>query len=237
MTDSVDSPRLAAGTRPLTTALAWLITLLLPVAIVLTAVRLLLAPWFLTFEYNTPNFPADPYGFTQAERLHWSNLSLQYLINDAGIEFVADLRFPDGTPVYNERELSHFLDVKAILGVTLTVWRLSLVALVVLALWAWRAGWMDSYLLGLSRGGWLTVLFIGGIVLFVILSFRILFVAFHNVFFPPGTWTFAFSDTFIRLFPERFWRDIFLYIGGFSLVVGLLVTRFARRKSPPAHRA
>lgn len=230
MTNDEIAPGAAAGTTPLTRLLSWLVALLLPVAIVLTAVRLLLAPWFLTFEYNTPNFPDDPYGFTKEERLHWSNLSVEYLVNDAGIEFVGDLRFPDGTPVFNERELSHFLDVKVILGATLTVWRLALLGLVLLALWAWRGGWMDDYRLGLARGGWLTVLLIGSIIVFVVLSFRVLFVAFHNVFFAPGTWTFSYSDTFIRLFPERFWRDIFLYVGGFSVGVGLLTALFTPRK-------
>lgn len=207
----------------------WLATLLLPIAIVMTAVRLLLAPWFLTFEYNTPNFPADRYGFSYEDRLHWANLSLEYLVNDAGVEFVGGLRFSDGSAVFNERELSHFIDVKKILTAALAVWRGALVGLVLLALWSWRTGRLSAYRLGLARGGWLTTIAIAGIVLFVLLSFNILFVAFHNVFFDPGTWTFDWSDTFIRLFPERFWRDIFLYIGGFSLAAGAAIGYYGGR--------
>ena len=59
-------------------------------------------------------------------------------------------------------------------------------------------------------------------ILFIFLSFGTLFVEFHNVFFSPGTWTFRFSDTLIRLFPERFWRDTFLVVGVISLIGGLL---------------
>jgi integral membrane protein (TIGR01906 family) len=221
----------AGSSKTLYTALAWLVTLLIPLVIVMTGVRLLLFPWFLTFEYNTPNFPADPYGFTKEERLHWANLSMEYLVIDAGVEFVGDLRFPDGSPVFNPRELSHFVDVKVVLTAALTVWRVALILVVLLALWAWRAGWMDTYRLGLARGGWLTAILIGSIILLVIVSFTTLFIAFHNVFFREGTWTFAFSDTFIRLFPERFWRDIFLYLGGFSAVAGALIGRFARPRS------
>jgi uncharacterized membrane protein len=55
----------------------------------------------------------------------------------------------------------------------------------------------------------------------MLLSFGVFFVAFHNVFFEPGTWVFYYSDTLIRLFPERFWRDIFLYVGGFAIISGL----------------
>lgn len=37
---------------------------------------------------------------------------MNYLTNDEGIEFLGDLKFPDGSPVYNERELHHMVDVK-----------------------------------------------------------------------------------------------------------------------------
>jgi uncharacterized membrane protein len=59
------------------------------------------------------------------------------------------------------------------------------------------------------------------------LAFHVIFVAFHNVFFQAGTWQFLFSDTLIRLFPERFWQDTFIALGvlagGGGLLVGLLV--------------
>lgn len=211
------------------TVLGWTVTVLTPIAIVMTAVRLLLAPWFLSFEYATPNFPDDPYGFTLEERLHWSNLSLEYLVNDAGIEFIEALRFPDGTQVFNEREQSHFIDVKVILTVALWIWRIALLLMVLLAVWAWRSGRLDAYLNGLGRGGWLTTMVIAGIIVFVLVSFRVFFVAFHNVFFDAGTWTFYWNDTFIRLFPERFWRDIFIYVGVFSAGVGAVLGYFTRR--------
>lgn len=209
--------------------LSWAVAALMPVAIVMTAVRLLLAPWFLRFEYATPNFPEDPYGFTLEERLHWSSLSLEYLVNDAGIEFIEALRFEDGSPVFNERERAHFIDVKVILTAALWVWRGALLLLALLAFWAWKSERLDAYARGLGRGGWLTAAAIGVIILFVVLSFRVFFVAFHNVFFPPGTWTFNWSDTFIRLFPERFWRDIFIYVGVFSAAVGAALGYFTRR--------
>jgi len=214
----------------LSTALGWLVTLLTPVVLVLTAVRLLMMPAFLTFEYNTPNFPADFYGFSQADRLYWSNIALDYLLNDAGIEFLGDLRFADLSPVYNARELGHMVDVKIALQTALQVWRISLGALVLLAIWAWLGGWIDAYRHGLGRGGWLTAIAIAVIIVFVLLSFGVFFVAFHNVFFEAGTWMFEFSDTLIRLFPERFWRDIFIYVGVLSGGAGLLIAFLLRKK-------
>lgn len=203
--------------------LGWVVSILLIVALALSAVRLMLTPAFPPFEYAMPGFPPDPYGFTKAERLHWAGLAVDYLVNDAGIEFLGDLRFDDGAPVYNQRELKHMLDVKIAIQNTLRAWLGSLAGLVLLALWAWRGGWLDEYQRGLSRGGLLTFGIILLIVTFVVLSFNVLFVAFHNIFFQPGTWMFEWSDTLIRLFPERFWRDIFLYVGGLSGLGGLLI--------------
>jgi uncharacterized membrane protein len=64
----------------------------------------------------------------------------------------------------------------------------------------------------------------------VLLSFNVLFVAFHNVFFQAGTWMFLFSDTLIRLFPERFWRDTFIAVGVLSGGAGLAIAYFLRLK-------
>ena len=213
-------------------ALGWLVTLLTPVVLVLTAVRLLKMPAFLTFEYNTPNFPPDFYGFTQEDRLYWSNIALEYLLNNAGIEFLRDLRFGDGSLVYNQRELGHMVDVKIALQTALTVWRITLAALVLLAIWAWLGGWIDAFQRGLGRGGWLTAIAIAFIILIVLVSFGVFFVAFHNVFFEPGTWMFEFSDTLIRLFPERFWRDIFIYVGILAGGAGMLIGFLLRKRSP-----
>jgi integral membrane protein (TIGR01906 family) len=210
--------------------LGWAVTVLVPLALVLTGVRLLLTPIFVNFEYRTPNFPADPYGFSQAERLYWSQIALDYLLNDEGISFLADLRFENDQPVYNQRELEHMVDVKNVVQAALYAWYGSLAGLAALGLWAWQAGRWEGYREGLARGGWATVYVVGAVIVLVLVGFGIFFVAFHEVFFDPGTWTFAFSDTLIRLFPERFWRDTFLTLsaiaGGGGLVFAYLFKRW-----------
>ena len=223
--------------------ISWIVTLILPVALVLGAVRILLSPAYPVFEYNTPGFPPDPFGFTKEDRLLWSGYALDYLVNDAGIEYLGDLRFPAGqlvppqsckymddcSKLYNDRELKHMLDVKNVVQVALIVWYASLVILVALGLVArFGRGWVE-FRRGLSRGGWLTVILIGAILAFVLLAFGVIFVAFHNVFFDSGTWTFLFSDTLIRLFPERLWQDTFLVVGGLSVALGLLFFFGARK--------
>ena len=211
--------------------LSWVITLSIPVALVLTAVRLMMTPAFLHLEYGTPNFPEDFYGFTKADRLVWSKIAVEYLLNDKSISFLGDLKFPDGSPLYNERELGHMVDVKNTVKGALTVWYISLAALLGLGLWAWIGRWWQVYRGGVARGGLLTAGLVGLLIAFVLISFGVLFVAFHNIFFAAGTWLFEYSDTLIRLFPERFWRDIFIYVGLFSLATGLaLYFIFRNRK-------
>src|SRR5450759_3304485 len=93
--------------KPLHKILSWLVTLLLPLALTFLGVHLLLTHAFPAIEYRLPGFPVDEYGFTLQDRLHWSQLSIDYLLNNADISFLGDLTFPDGTPLFNARELSH----------------------------------------------------------------------------------------------------------------------------------
>ena len=105
-----------------------------------------------------PYFPPDEYGFTKADRLKWAPYALDYLVNNADISYLGDLKFDDGTPLYNERELSHMADVKRVTQGALNVWyiALSLLALC-LECGPGAADWMQTYRQGLMRGGWLMV--------------------------------------------------------------------------------
>lgn len=205
-----------------------LVTVMVPLILIMTSIRLLMTDAFLQVEYRSPGFPADPYGFTLDDRLHWSRLSVDYLLNNAGISFLQDLRFSDGTPIYNERELSHMLDVKNLVQLMLRVWALLLIVLVLVGILAWRKHWSDDFRRGLSRGGWLTVGLVVAILAAVAVSFTWLFTEFHRLFFVGNTWIFYYSDTLIRLFPLRFWQDGFILMGLFSLLGGAALGYFLR---------
>lgn len=227
MTDNQQGP----ATLGYKKALTWIVAILVLLVLILTSVRLLLTPAFVQLEYRTPSFPPDPYGFTQEDRLFWSMIALDYLLNDEGISFLEELQFEDGTPVYNSRELKHMVDVKNVLGSVLIVWYASLVGIFLLGIWAYWGGWWEEFRVGLRKGGWITVGFVGVTMVAVLIAFSVFFVFFHEVFFDPGTWIFRFSDTLIRLFPERFWRDTFIAIGLLSLAGGLaLALGFRERK-------
>lgn len=214
--------------------LSWLVAILVPLALIGLGLRLLLTTTFLHVEYNMPYFPPDEYGFTKEDRLKWAPYAVEYLINGADISYLGDLTFDDGTPLYNERELSHMADVKRVTRGALNVWYATLAVLLALGIWSKVAHWEQTYRQGLRRGGWLMVglaVFIGLIVIVGIVVnpniFWGFFTAFHKLFFVGDSWLFLYSDTLIRLFPIRFWQDAFLIAafialgGGLTLGTGL----------------
>jgi uncharacterized membrane protein len=54
-------------------------------------------------------------------------------------------------------------------------------------------------------------------------AFEPAFLAFHTVFFPPGTYLFGPDSNLIRLFPGAFWFDASLVAGATILVPAALV--------------
>jgi integral membrane protein (TIGR01906 family) len=222
---------------------SWLITFIFPVVIILAVVRFVINPWYLQFEYHTPGFPADPYGFTLQDRLNYGKFAVEYLTNSEDIAYLGDLRFPAGqqapalscqtmtdcTHLYNDRELEHMLDVKNVVKGAMRVLEICGLIIVLLGLWAWRGSWFKYYLKGLQRGGIVTLILIGLIIIAVLTVFNEIFIIFHEIFFKAGTWTFLYSDTLIRLFPERFWEDTFLMVGGLAAALGLLFFFISRR--------
>jgi integral membrane protein (TIGR01906 family) len=203
--------------------LSWIVTLFIPLALLFLSFRLLLTPAFLQIEYRMPGFPVDSYGFTQEDRLYWSRFVWDYPVNDAGIEYLGDLAFKDGSPLFNDRELSHMVDVKNVVIPVMWIGYGSWIMLAGLGLWAHFGKWIKYYQLGLKQGGWLMVILAAGVAAFVVIAFSQFFTVFHSIFFTGDSWLFLYSDTLIRLFPLRFWQDCFLYGGGVALIGGLLL--------------
>jgi integral membrane protein (TIGR01906 family) len=189
-----------------------------PLLVFLGWVRIMLLPVFVEMEYRRPGFPPDPYGFTTQERISWANISSQYLVSNAGRDFFAQYRLADGSPLYNEREVQHMVDVQVIVQKAMLI--LAVLGILYLAGCAYLF-WKDRLLLrktlaaaGIGTFGLLILILVA-----VALAWNWAFVAFHHVFFTGETWLFPYSDTLIRLFPETFWQD------GFAVaVIGMLVT-------------
>ncbi len=204
-----------------------LLSLSMPLFLLLTSVRLLLTQTFVQVEYRLPGFPEDPYGFSMQDRLRWAPVALDYLLNSQEIDFLGDLRFEDGSPVYNGRELEHMLDVKHLTALALDVWLGLMVALAVLAAVVAKVGNALSLWSCLRRGALWTIGLMAALGLGLLVGFSSMFVGFHQLFFDTGTWVFRYSDTLIRLFPVRFWRDAFTFIALGTVAMASLILLLA----------
>ena len=215
-----------------------LTSLLTPLVLLGLVLRLLLTPAFLQVEYHMPGFPADTYGFTLEDRLHWAPYAVDYLVNREGIDYLGNLRFADGSPLYNERELSHMEDVKTVTRGALNVFYFALAALALLGLWSKRRDQWQAYRQGLRRGGWWMIGLAGTVAVVVLIGiflspdvFWTFFEGFHSLFFEGDSWLFLYSDTLIRLFPIRFWQDTFLFAAGLAVAGGLSLALGIKRNT------
>ena len=208
---------------------SFLIPIFLVIFIILTSVFLWMNPIIWDTIYNSPGFPPDTYGFIPQDRMTYSRISLEYMVNDAGISFLGDLKFPDGSPLFNSRELSHMADVKRLARSAIITWIVLAVLIAGLGVLAHRLNWMQEWGRSVSLGGWLTIGFILTIFVFVMTSFDTLFTDFHHLFFTGDTWLFLYSDTLIRLFPIAFWQDAFIIVGIVAAILSVAAAILGRK--------
>jgi integral membrane protein (TIGR01906 family) len=207
------------------------LTIALPVLLTIAMVRLVMTPAFLSFEYNRADFPVDFYGLTTQDRLNYAPFAIDYLLNGEGIEYLGNLRFPDGAPLYNESELIHMRDVKIVVQSAFLIGMTGFVIAAVAGFVLWRQSKIDLQR-GLRDGSLLTLGIIASIIVLAVTSWDYFFTQFHNLFFAQGTWVFLYSDTLIRLFPEQFWFDAALLIGSLTTISAVAILAFAWRWRP-----
>ena len=201
-----------------------LIVLSVPVFLLLTNLYIFMTPTFLRYEYGKADFPPAP-GFTDEERLVVANTAIHYLRSDAGIEMLGDLE-GEGEALFNERELAHMVDVKVVTrqaflahGLLGLLIAFSLGVLLVLQ------NAQPQVSTSLLQGSLVTVALLLALIALVYLSFDWFFTQFHLAFFEGDSWLFAYSDTFIRLYPQRFWRDCFILLALVTILEAFLVNR------------
>ncbi len=214
--------------KTLLTIVRWLVILAMPFFLGLGVIRAVIAWDYPAFEY--PRIAPDLFGFSPEERLELAHGTLAYLQRPEPasevIGMLEELRLP-GTdrPLYNEREIGHMIDVKNVADgmkrVAYVAGGIVLVGLAILLIprASRHYGWRTLLYAGLA-----TVITLAVIALAILVAWPIFFVQFHELLFPPETWTFAFSDSLIRLFPEQFWYDIGVLVSVATLVLGVAVT-------------
>lgn len=216
--------------KPYVKIIRWLVVAAMPIFLGFTTITLMINDLYPTYQYDNPNFPADRFGFSNDERLELALVAVGYLQRseppDEVIYLLEEQRIP-GTdlPLYNEREIGHMIDVKRLtdtirLGAVIS----GLVVIGGLLFMLARTETRPQAFTALWHGGLATTGVLVLIALFILVGWSVFFVWFHELLFPPGTWTFSYSDSLIRLFPEKFWFDFGLILSLIVLAEGLIVT-------------
>jgi integral membrane protein (TIGR01906 family) len=209
--------------NPFLTITQILVILLIPFWIMIGSVRLLATSEYLGIEYNKADFPADSFGFNKEQRLSFASENLRYLRENLPISALEN-QINGSQPLYNDRELKHMDDVQVVFEFFWTVWKVIsiLIGILVLLIFILTKNW-KSFATALRIGGFVTAGLIATIGFLAIAGWDTWFLWFHKLFFTAGTWTFNYSDTLIRLFPQKFWMDAVFTVSGLSLAGGLLV--------------
>ncbi len=211
-----------------------ILALFIPFIILMGGVRLIMSPAFAEFEYDRAGFPLDPYGMETRERKQWAGYSIRYLTNSEPIDYLGNLQNFQGKKIFTESELSHMVDVKEVVQGALLAWYIIIGLSVAILGWFLIMGQWSLLRQAFQAGGWVTLGFIGALLIFLLVSFDTLFDRFHRLFFADGTWLFDQSSTLIRLFPFVFWRDAFALVLIFALVVGILLVLLTRKRKSKA---
>ena len=95
----------------------WGVVLAMPFFLGFSVIGLFIGPAYPTYEYGKANFPADPYGFSQEQRLELALVAVDYLSRPEPASEVIYLleqqTLPNSDqPLYNANEISHMVDVK-----------------------------------------------------------------------------------------------------------------------------
>ncbi len=197
-----------------------------PVLLLLGALRSTLSHAFLRYEYTRPGFPADAYGFSVGDRVILGNYALDYLYNGENIDFLAAFTLSArqclgsyannsaGTcPMFSQAALAHMEDVKKLTTMAFAFALGLAIAAGAMVLMTWRSlAYRRAILRGVYLGSMLTLATLATLAVIAAAAWDRAFDVFHEFFFAAGTWRFPFSDTLIRLYPERLFVDAAIVI-------------------------
>ena len=200
--------------------------------ILLTGPLLLFNPWFVS-ALQARHDVAESFETSQAEVDRVTGEFLADLFTDG--DFEATL---DGQPLLDDAERSHMSDVSNLVRLLVLA---AVVALIVAALTGTllrgESRRMATVLLGTAAALGAAGLVVG---LVFAVAFDAAFLAFHAIFFPPGTYLFEPGSNLVTLFPGGFWFEASLIAGAtvvLSALVVLLIGVAGRRRPPTTLRA
>ncbi len=178
------------------------------VAVLITLVGplLLFNPWF-TSALQSRHAVAEAFETSQSEVDRVTSEMLVDLYADGSF----DAALEAGVPLLDASERSHMSDVSRLVRILAAVALVAAAVAVASALALRRQPRRTGRILLVAGGlvGAVAILLAGTFAV----AFEAAFLAFHEIFFPPGTYLFADGSNLITLFPEAFWFDAALAAG------------------------
>ena len=205
-----------------------LIAVIVPPTLIANAMRILATDTFVRHELGRDGFPVDRYGLTEEQREALALLGLRAIEpGSQGIALLERATLPDGSPAFDERELAHMADVRA-LFVPIQRGGLAVVLVVAaLAVGLARTRLRAAVPRGLLAGALATLVVAVLLVPVILLGFDGFFTRFHEMFFEGDSWRFSSTDTLIRIYPERFWEDVSRLAATITVVQAIVLAPLA----------
>lgn len=228
--------------RRIAIALSALIVVALPLILVGNTLWVLTNSWFVEAQYALPGFPDDPQGLPDQERTELAIRGIDSIRpTGEGVSLLRDARLPGGDPAFEQREIDHMEDVRALIAAVLIAWAVALVLAVAAVLGLRRLGDPGSVGRALVLGAVLTVAVMALVGVVMLVNFDAFFDSFHAVFFEGDSWRFDSSFTVRRLYPYFFWGVAGATMAALvALQAGALVIAARRRRDggmPPRAEA
>lgn len=221
----------------------WFIVIGTPLWLSTVAISLLMSPAWLAFEYQRGDFPRDAYGFSVDDRLTYAPIALAFIQQNYPVEWLAQaqlegrLCYPPSTHeclLYTTREVQHLHDVQLVVRSVYLVGIVSALTCVGATALLAHARQLHHLLNAYVYTSVFMLAFVFTIIFIATVAWDFFFDVFHGLFFQEGTWRFLYSDTLIRLYPERFWFDSAVAIGVFLVLCSMTIlglTSYSRKRN------
>lgn len=214
-----------AVVRALATAL---FILAIPLALIGTNVRFLANEGRVyTYAYDQYNAPART-GIARDELVRAGEELRDYFNSDEKLVSIQVMQGNREISLFNEKETQHLRDVKSVFLFVDHVQEIALVYIMayVVGVFVWaRERPLHRLAVHALTGGLLTIGIIVSLGLVALSGFDQAFEQFHHIAFSNNLWLLdPATDHLIQMFPEGFWFNVTMFLGGLTLAEAALVS-------------
>jgi integral membrane protein (TIGR01906 family) len=216
----------------------FLVTSLLPIALLASAVRLEMCSLGLYLRGFRVYSVADITGLSSPQLTEAATRLVLYFNTLAQTPQMVVTHASGSTfDLYHDYELIHLADVKVLFAINSTVQAVSLLIVVTLILAGFAFGRNADVYTALRRGSTLTLLLLGFTALAFVMDFQQMFVLFHLAAFDNSFWLLnPLTDHLVMLFPLGFWQDMFLFAGAGTGLTAIGILALTGRRVQPGWR-